>query len=412
MICTECVIPIPLKKLIAGQGGFGDCQYCQKPGMCLQDETVLEYIKERILESFRTLEELSHIEQHIFFHGSDKITPSEFWAIVQDDYTVGTDAFVERAINYLEEDLALDEHGETQIWALDDGTLARNVYEERWQKFVLDTHHGYRFFNFAAKEFLDSLFDFACHDKKLRPELLTTLKDDQLLFRARKVSERRKCDEFDKFPETALGPAPAAKAGDQRMTPSGISAMYCAFDRETCLSEIRAITGDLVVSGAFTPVTQLKFLDLRMLQEMSKISAHPFDKGYVETCHAHRFLCLLINKLSKPKSSSDTLGYISTQVVFEYLRLRFKGQVSGLIFPSVQTGLVGTNAVLFPESAVIAPKGYKIENEDPLGHSDPFSDPIPTLQFRAGSLVWHKIKAVKTQSEDYDDLMDYVLADF
>ncbi|MNG14439.1 hypothetical protein D3C84_981900 [compost metagenome] len=55
--------------------------------------------------------------------------------------------------------------------------------------------------------------------------------------------------------------------------------------------------------------------------------------------------------MSRPKARNDELRYLSTQVVFEYLRLRFGKSVDGLVFPSVQTGEAGTNVVLFPEPA-------------------------------------------------------------
>ena len=58
--------------------------------------------------------------------------------------------------------------------------------------------------------------------------------------------------------------------------------------------------------------------------------------------------------MSRPKARNDELSYLSTQVVFEYLRLRFGKQVDGLVFPSVQTGEAGTNVVLFPEASRLA----------------------------------------------------------
>lgn len=412
MICTECVSLIPLKKFIACHGAFGDCIYCKKPRMCLQETDVLDYVAERILESHRKLDELSSFEQHMFFSGSDNIKLSPYWEIIQDDFPLGVAEFIETAIRYLEDRLSEDEHGQEQLFALDDGSLETNYYDQRWAKFVSDTHHGYRYFNFEAKAFLDSLFDFTCKDGRLKDELITTLTQDDKLYRARKVAKPEEWEDFKKNPGSALGPAPAIKAGDQRMTPSGISAMYCAFDAKTCLSEIRSVTGDLVISGAFEPVTKLAFLDLRKLEEMSKIEVHPFEVGYTEALHAHRFLIQLIHKLSKPKSSSDALGYISTQIVFEYLRLRFKNEVSGLIFPSVQTGLTGSNAVLFPENVVIAPAGYQLEHEDPIGPGDPFGSPIPNIRYSERSMRLHRITAVKTESNDYHDLLDYVLDQF
>jgi hypothetical protein len=58
----------------------------------------------------------------------------------------------------------------------------------------------------------------------------------------------------------------------------------------------------------------------------------------VEALHLKVFLGSLVKKMSRPKARNDELSYLSTQVVFEYLRLRFGRQVDGSVFPSVQTG--------------------------------------------------------------------------
>lgn len=55
--------------------------------------------------------------------------------------------------------------------------------------------------------------------------------------------------------------------------------------------------------------------------------------------------------MSRPKARNDEMSYLSTQGVFEYLRLRFGKYVDGLVFPSVQTGEAGTNVVLVPEAS-------------------------------------------------------------
>ncbi|MGV2837402.1 hypothetical protein ACNPOQ_27090, partial [Pseudomonas shirazensis] len=70
--------------------------------------------------------------------------------------------------------------------------------------------------------------------------------------------------------------------------------------------------------------------------------------------------------------------------------------VAGLAFPSVQTGLVGQNYVIFPENCILDTK--------PL---DDFYPAPPTLTFKDGSFKFHHIKAVVTETEDFDGSMDY-----
>ena len=64
------------------------------------------------------------------------------------------------------------------------------------------------------------------------------------------------------------------------MTPTGISSLYCALERETCFSEVRAITGDVILSGAFRPTETLQFLDLTKIHTLSQLSIDPFSEHY------------------------------------------------------------------------------------------------------------------------------------
>ena len=198
------------------------------------------------------------------------------------------------------------------------------------------------------------------------------------------------------------------------MTPNGISALYCALERNTCLSEIRCITGDEVVSVAVTPTAQLKLLDLTKLELVESPNLTYFDDGYRDSLHLKTFLKSMVKKMSKPKGRNDELSYLSTQVVFEYLRLQFGPQVDGLVFPSVQTGEIGTNVVLFPEASVISAKQY----EQPDAMDAVFNDKPPhvfepeeKLSVVLGSLRFHKIKAIRTEAITYRRLLDLYTSD-
>ena len=101
------------------------------------------------------------------------------------------------------------------------------------------------------------------------------------------------------------------------MTPNGISALYCALERETCLSEIRSITGDHVVSAALTPIGELRLLDLTVLNRVEPPPLTLLDKGFRESLHQKVFLGSLVKKMSRPKARNDELSYLSTQMIFE-----------------------------------------------------------------------------------------------
>jgi hypothetical protein len=124
--------------------------------------------------------------------------------------------------------------------------------------------------------------------------------------------------------------------------------------------------------------------------------------------------------MSKPKGRNDDLSYLSTQVVFEYLRLRFGSQVDGLVFPSVQTGARGTNVVLFPEASVVSAKNYTKRSDYGIASDDP-----PNFEFDAeapfeegarlfcvsGSVRFHKVKSIETKADEYTRISDLFMSE-
>jgi hypothetical protein len=180
------------------------------------------------------------------------------------------------------------------------------------------------------------------------------------------------------------------------------------------LSEIRSITGDNVVSVALTPATELKLLDLTQLERVEPPKLTLLDERYLDVKHLKTFANSLVKKMSKPKGRNDELSYLSTQVVFEYLRLRFGSQVDGLVIPSVQTGEIGTNVVLFPEASVVSAKEYNKPNEIETAFGDKLAEdfePGAKLAVVAGSTRFHKVLAIETKAKEYARVSDLFMDD-
>lgn len=120
--------------------------------------------------------------------------------------------------------------------------------------------------------------------------------------------------------------------------------------------------------------------------------------------------------MSRPKVRNDELSYLSTQVVFEYLRLRFGTYVDGLVFPSVQTGEAGINVVLFPEASRLCyvpptdpdpadgPAPIAVPPENPFG-------PPATLAVVADSIRFHKVTAIETKAKEYKHIYGLFMSD-
>ncbi|MDN7894385.1 RES domain-containing protein [Burkholderia cepacia] len=409
MICVDCVKPIPLKKLITANGRSDTCQYCNQVGTVLEAKVAFDYIYNRVKENLATEGDLSDFEYGMLYEGGADDIPVETIDIVLGEWLeLDDEPYLNDLCEGVPQEFKTNARGMETHFYRDDGLLERNFYEGKWSKFIEDISHTHRFFNPTARDFLAEVFSFLLTaENELKPECVRVFNQGEQLFRARNAGSPDEAKGMLENPASLFGPAPKRRASSQRMTPIGISALYCALDRETCLSEIRSITGDNVVSVALTPTTELKLLDLTKLNEVEPPQLTLLDEGYLDTRHLKTFITSLVKKMSRPKGRNDELRYLSTQVVFEYLRLHFGSQVDGLVFPSVQTGEAGTNVVLFPEASVISAKPYV--TSDDAQEIDDFKgnenlEPDARLAVIAGSIRFHKILAIETKAKEYVSL--------
>ncbi|MEE9937503.1 MAG: RES domain-containing protein [Achromobacter xylosoxidans] len=347
MICINCVAPAPLKVLIKKCGSREQCQYCSRESdLTVSTDLLFKYIYDRVEENLASEDDLSRFEYYSWQLGSDDIGADHIDIVLAEWFNLQDEPYFE--------DLCANPPSSgfdaDAIYYRDDGALERNFYDGRWAKFVADTRHTHRFFNPSAREFLDDVFSIlTSQDGTLKPVCIRVMRPGDQLYRARKIFDYASAQGFQAKVAENISPPPNHLASSQRMTPQGIAALYTALERDTCLSEIRSITGDRVVSVALTPITEVNLLDLTKLAQIEAPSLTLLDEGYLDACHLRTFIASLVEKMSKPQVQNDELSNLSTQIVFEYLRIQFGALVDGLVFPSVQTASRGTNVVFFPE---------------------------------------------------------------
>lgn len=423
MICIECVTPPPLKKLFDTHGQEGDCTYCQRHAKAIEEQTLFEYIYDRLRENIAQKNDLTEFELGMLYDcGSDHIAVADVGVVLSEWLELGEEKYFNALISSAPEEFKVDDDGHETHFFGDDGTLENNAYEVKWEEFVAGVQYTHRFFNAKARQFLDSVFSpLVIEDDAIKPQVIRTMTNGELMYRARLVKNPSEARKIINDPAAQFGPTPRVLASSQRMTPNGISALYCALERETCLSEIRSITGDHVVSAALTPVAELRLLDLTVLDRVDPPSLSVLEVGFREALHRKVFLDSLVKKMSRPKARGDELSYLSTQVVFEYLRLRFGQQVDGLVFPSVQTGEAGTNVVFFPEASRLAYVLPVAPNEDGFGDEPPpvevpveLDNPFllpQRIMVVHGSIRYHKVTAIETRAREYRDIFDTFMSD-
>jgi hypothetical protein len=403
MICEQCVVFDSLKELITKNGKTDECKYCYSQTTCLDENAVFSYIESRLVEVLTSTEHLSAYEHGMIYEcGSDEPKIYPIWEFLGDSNEIAREEVIDSLMAYLPKEFHVNDQGQDEHFVFDDGTLEQNDYADQWQKFVEDIHHDRRFFNKSAKEFLDSLFTTLNNGENLDVNSVTELPSSAPLFRSRIANGEESMKKISKNPCSELGPVPKNLAGNQRMTPAGISAIYCSLDRNTCLCELRTIVGDIAISGAFQSVNGLKLIDLKKLSEACKIHLDKLDllhEGYRNISHAYEFLKDITYKLSRPLGRQDELGYLSTQVFFEYLRVKYSDTVDGVIFESIQNDGKGTNLALFPESSSVSNLKEALEEGATPKASD-LKHSNAKLYFVNDSIVYHKINAVEVKSKD------------
>lgn len=269
-------------------------------------------------------------------------------------------------------------------------------FAESWRSFKENISGRARFFNRFAEETLSHLFsgisELETHDGQ---PVVQQLAPENVFFRARVALSDEKLKSILQNLPGSLGVPPHGSARAGRMNPEGIGMVYGAMDAETCLAEVRAPVGSQVVIGRFSPVRQMRLLDLSLLQDVY-LYGSLFDAEYTQALSRLYFLKSLVWELSAPvMPGTEGREYLPTQVVAEFLAAQKDMALDGVLFASSQVAglegsddesdlgdgvtekesrpIAGKNIVLFPHACIHEahelPIGTKVDVS--LGRGDP-----------------------------------------
>jgi len=274
----------------------------------------------------------------------------------------------------------------------------------QWGSFQEGMKHGKRFFNDSAKTFLDWIFKdlgqySASSDEHAVVRLLTP-DGAPPIYRARTCVATSNMEGIMEDPGRNLAAPPKELAGEGRMNPAGVPAFYGAFERDTCIAELRPPVGGTVVSGQFRLNRVVRVLDFGRF-EKADFGPPPsfFDPKHHAKTGRQEFLQYLHNEITIPVLPGAERDYLITQVIAEYLATHCKPKIDGVIFKSVQAS-TGSNIVLFSHVAC-APSsmtwrtiggGYEL-----FGAKQPEG---ACIEYVKGSLVCHSIRQVSYASDD------------
>ncbi len=421
-VCSDCVSIESIKKEGVYSLEKKLCFYCnENKAEVIDRDVVITLLKSRFVAAVVPFSECSEHERGMYFFAHDEtLNPSTIWDMM-DGLKIGSRELRDDLYNEIEKSL----DNEDDLFVYDEGTLdSGNDYEAKWNIFIKSIHHKHRFFNHNVKIFLDSLFSLIHEDERIIDTMIYELNPNISIFRARIANTVEERIAIYSDPASQLGAVPAMLAGEQRMTPTGISAFYASDSRETCFSEVRATTGDVVMSAEFRATNTLRLLDLSKLKEISKMSICPFDKDSLDKSHKSYFIQKLVFLLSKPASQRKNSVYLETQVIFEYFRTYFGEGIHGITFNSVQNGMEGMNIAIFPEYSKV--NLFLYNDKKTVSCNEHFhqeggfysyivktgnEDDVPMkkdgyLDFVDKSIQLHRVKAVKTRTTEFDVYRD------
>ncbi|WP_347506138.1 RES family NAD+ phosphorylase [Pseudomonas anguilliseptica] len=257
------------------------------------------------------------------------------------------------------------------------------VAETNWGAFRQDLMHGRRFFNDSAKQYLQWLFkdmDSIASSGELGNSVVRTLSpaEHPPIFRARRCDSNKEYEAILFNPPKELGAAPKEIVNAGRMNPHGVPVFYGAFERDTCIAELRPPVGGRVISGEFRLTKGVRLLDFKALERALETEIWSYFKpGVTQRLERREFLRGLHKKVSIPVLPGQEHEYLSTQILAEFLATLHEPPIDGVIFSSAQFK-DGLNVVLF---------SHVVANPTPLTtlrvlHPPELSDLEPSDQVR------------------------------
>ncbi|MCC9005578.1 RES family NAD+ phosphorylase [Pseudomonas putida] len=387
-VCYKCVQDAYLAGKIKRTGKPAVCHLCSGTRKCIPLSTVVSLV-EGILDSY--VIEGEYHRRWADWSDSQEGDSLDTWvsAIFGCD---NVEPIVEAVCNGLD-GYHMDTNYSKRAYRLDDIGL-------QWFEFQEGMKHGQRFFNDRAKTFLDWIFKgldkySASSDEHAVVRLLTP-QESPRIYRARTCMTSEEVGGIAANPARNLGVPPKERAGDGRMNPAGVPAFYGAFERKTCIAELRPPVGGTVVSGEFRLKRMVRVLDFGRF-EKADLGPVPsfFDPKHHAKTGRREFLKYLHNEITVPVLPGAERDYLVTQVIAEYLATCCKPRIDGVIFKSVQQS-AGSNIVLFSHVACAATASWERlqESYGIKGVEE------PGIEYVRNTLVYHAIREVRYQVDD------------
>lgn len=365
-ICADCVAESFLSKLIRASGTAATCSYC---GFSRRKSWSIDMLADKVETAFqqhfeRTSDQPDGYEEMLlrdkessynWYRSGEPITDA-----IESTAGVPRNAAAD-IVEILAErhaDWDMDLIGEETDFSGDSYYRERtdhgSMFQIMWVPFEHSIKTQARFFNRVASEYLADVFKNldSLRTKTGQRVIINAGPESSCkhLFRARVIFEQSSLEEILARPDRNLGPPPSKLATAGRMNARGVSAFYSATNPETAVAEVRPPVGSDVVVARFKVTRPLRILDLTRL-ERATATGSVFDPEFSNRLGRVSFLQTLNHLMTRPVMPGDeSLEYVTTQAVADYLATEYRPAIDGIAYRSAQVK-VGKNVVLFNHAA-------------------------------------------------------------
>lgn len=390
-ICTDCVGETYLSNCIEEEGQEAKCSYCGEELTCFTLDEMADRVESAFEAHFsRTADEpnsyqYAMLRDREIDYDWDREGQETVYAIM--DATIISERVAKDIQAILEyrhydfDDAAMGIESEFSSDAHYEEIMPRDQrWHEQWNEFEKLIKTEARFFSRTAAAHLGELFDRIDEMRTAdgRSLVETAGPDTTIthLYRARVFQAESPLQKAMGRPDKELSAPPAWAAGAGRMNAKGISVFYGATSPDIALAEVRPPVGSRVALARFNIIRPLRLLDLAALGDVLERGSI-FDPGYADRLGRMMFLRTLSGRMSRPVMPDDQeMEYLPTQAIADYLSTEGQVPLDGILFPSVQAGGNGVNAVLFhkasrceelelPEGTEIEARTYQLYEEGP-----------------------------------------------
>jgi hypothetical protein len=365
-ICSNCVGEVYLCSEINSFGEQGDCHYCGEHGNCFSIEDMAERVETAFEQHYYKTQDFPDAIESIMLADKESNYDWErsgepvIYAIMNAaDIPEEAASDIQKLLEEKHFDYDDAKMGAESEFAEDSCYEESKTSDAQWQYQWKDFEHSLkteaRFFSHSAMSMLTSVFEGIDSMRTREGDALIVDAgpgtDYSSIYRARTFQSQKNLKKALLRPDFHVGPPPSTQARSGRMNAHGISVFYGSNFPNVAIAEVRPPVGSQVVVAQFEITRPIRLLNLQALSEVT-IYGSIFDTTLKERLERVAFLSNLSELITVPvMPKKETLEYLATQAIADFLATVNAPTVDGIIFPSAQVAGNALNFVLFHHAA-------------------------------------------------------------